>query len=232
DFSYALVAAGRRPNVQRLGLEGLGLALDRFGLPEFDPATLQVGDLPLFLAGDANQMLPLLHEAADEGRIAGRNAALYPQIAPGMRRSRLTVVFTHPQIAMIGQPYSELAANRTAIGQVSFSNQGRSRVMLENKGLMRVYADYASGRLLGAEIFGPRAEHLAHLLAWAHQQRLTIEQLLEMPFYHPVIEEGLRTALQEVAHALKNAPPDLDLMPIEEPVEILATSGQDPVAHL
>jgi dihydrolipoamide dehydrogenase len=47
---------------------------------------------------------------------------------------------------------------------------------------------------------GPRGEHIGHLLAWAHQQHMTVEQMLAMPFYHPVIEEGLRTALRD-AHA-------------------------------
>lgn len=69
--------------------------------------------------------------------------------------------------------------------------------MLKNKGLLRIYADARSGRFVGAEMFGPRAEHLGHLLAWAHQSGLTISDMLDMPFYHPVIEEGLRTALRD-----------------------------------
>jgi dihydrolipoamide dehydrogenase len=58
-----------------------------------------------------------------------------------------------------------------------------------------MYADEHSGRLLGAEIAGPRAENLGHLLAWAHQQSLTMDQMLEMPFFHPSFEEGIATAL-------------------------------------
>lgn len=229
EYDYALVAAGRRPNVQKLGLETMGVELNKLGLPAFDQRTLQIGRLPVFLAGDANHVLPLLHEAADEGRIAGRNAAHYPELEVGKRRSHISVVFSHPQIAMVGQRYSELDPNNTAIGHVSFVNQGRSRVMLENKGLMRVYADYGSGRFLGAEIFGPRAENLAHLLAWSHQAELTIDQMLAMPFYHPVIEEGLRTALQDAARQLRLGPPKEAAELPEEPIEVLATSGpEDP----
>lgn len=229
EFAYALVTAGRRPNLARLGLESLGVACDRLGVPDFDRKTLQVGKTPVFLAGDANHVLPLLHEAADEGRIAGRNAAHYPEVEPGPRRSPLSIVFTHPEIAMVGQRYSELERNRVAIGHVSFANQGRSRVMLENKGLMRIYADYNSGRFLGAEMFGPRVEHIAHLLAWAHQQEMTIEQMLTMPFYHPVIEEGLRTALQDTVHQIKLGPPVETGDEFEEPIDILSTSGpEDP----
>jgi dihydrolipoamide dehydrogenase len=79
---------------------------------------------------------------------------------------------------------------------VSFEDQGRSRILLRNKGLLNVYGDLATGHFLGAEMLAPGAEHLAHLLAWALQAGMTVAQMLEMPFYHPVIEEGLRTALR------------------------------------
>ena len=69
--------------------------------------------------------------------------------------------------------------------------------MLKNRGVLRVYADARNGRFLGAEMFGPRAEHIGHLLSWAHQSEMTIDEMLKMPFYHPVIEEGLRTALRD-----------------------------------
>ena len=69
--------------------------------------------------------------------------------------------------------------------------------MLRNKGLLHVYAQTGTGRFLGAEMLGPDAEHIGHLLAWALQMKLTVAQMLDMPFYHPVIEEGLRTALRD-----------------------------------
>jgi dihydrolipoamide dehydrogenase len=101
----------------------------------------------------------------------------------------------------VGLSYAQLLAQigkQVLVGAVSFVNQGRSRVMLQNKGLLRVYARRSDGRFLGAEMIGPRAEHLAHLLAWACQSQMTVAQMLDMPFYHPVIEEGLRTALREL----------------------------------
>ena len=64
--------------------------------------------------------------------------------------------------------------------------------MLRNKGMLHVYAELGSGMFLGAEMLGPEAEHIGHLLAWALQMKLTIAQMLEMPFYQPVLEEGLR----------------------------------------
>ncbi|VFS46611.1 dihydrolipoamide dehydrogenase [Budvicia aquatica] len=109
---------------------------------------------------------------------------------------------------MVGSTYRELNQKFSAcgcfeIGKVSFENQGRSRVMLRNKGLLHVYGEQGTGRFLGAEMIGPGAEHIAHLLAWAHQQEMTVGQMLDMPFYHPVIEEGLRTALRDLESKLK-----------------------------
>jgi dihydrolipoamide dehydrogenase len=72
-----------------------------------------------------------------------------------------------------------------------------------NKGLLRVYGDRNTGQFLGAEMIGPRAEHIGHLLAWAHHSHLTVSDILERPFYHPVIEEGVRTALRKLNHELQ-----------------------------
>ncbi len=201
-FAYVLATTGRTPNVDRLGLENTTLRLDRRGVPVYDPTTLQCGTSRVFIAGDANADVPLLHEAADEGRIAGENAARFPEVTPSTRRSPLSVVFTDPNIAMVGESWSQVKSRDPVVGRVSFDDQGRSRVMLQNRGRLHVYADRATGRLLGAEMIAPRAEHLSHLLAWAHQQRLTIDQMLAMPFYHPVVEEGLRTALRDASTQL------------------------------
>lgn len=205
-FDYALAATGRRPNVSGLGLENTSLALDKRGVPVFDRLTMQAGDSAIFIAGDANNTVPLLHEASDEGRIAGENAANYPNVRAGHRRAPLGVVFSDPQIAVVGRSFAQLEEGSFVTGAVSFENQGRSRVMLKNRGMLHVYADRASGEFLGAEMIGPSAEHIGHLLAWAVQQKLTIAQMLDMPFYHPVIEEGLRTALRDAAANLAAQP--------------------------
>jgi dihydrolipoamide dehydrogenase len=210
-FQYVLMAAGRSPNVDDIGIEHSGLALDARGIPLFDHHTMQCGTSHIFIAGDADDERPVLPEAADQGRIAGDNARRYPDVRPGLRRTKLTIAFTEPQIATLGATYRELSADgkpKFALGEVSFENQGRSRVMLQNHGLLRVYGEYGSGRFLGAEMIGPRAEHVGHLLAWACQARMTVDQMLEMPFYHPVVEEGVRTALRALHAALAAGAPD------------------------
>jgi dihydrolipoamide dehydrogenase len=205
EFEHVLVAAGRRPNVDALDLARAGLELDARGLPKWDPQTTQCGDAPIFLAGDVNGYAPLLHEATDEGRIAGENAARYPDVSRHVRRTPLVIVFSEPQMAIAGQSYATLDADRTEIAEVSFENQGRARVMARNAGLVRLYATRDDCILRGAELFTPDAEHLAHLLSWSVQQKLTVQRLLRMPYYHPVLEEGLRFGLRRLAKQLKVA---------------------------
>jgi dihydrolipoamide dehydrogenase len=192
-----------------IGIEHSGLALAADGVPRFDSRTMQCGSSHIFIAGDANNERPVLPEAADHGKIAGDNAGRYPDVRPGLRRTPLTIAFTEPNIATLGANYRSLCASgmpKFAVGEVSFENQGRSRVMLQNKGMLRVYGQYGTGRFLGAEMIAPRAEHLAHMLAWACQGRMTVERMLDMPFYHPVVEEGVRTALRDLAANLAKDP--------------------------
>ena len=208
-FEYLLAATGRRPNVDNLDIQNADIELDEKGLPLFDPHTLRCGQSHIFIAGDANNNLPLLHEAADEGRIAGNNAASYPDVRAGLRSTPLAVVFTDPQIASVGLTIDEVdkrCGGSFAVGEVSFENQGRSRVIGKNSGLLRVYGEHGSGLFMGAEMFGPAAEHIAHLLAWSAQRRLTVSEMLGMPFYHPVIEEGVRTALRDLNRNLNIGP--------------------------
>jgi dihydrolipoamide dehydrogenase len=79
--------------------------------------------------------------------------------------------------------------------------------MGSNRGLIRLYSDRDTGRLLGAAVVGPRVGHLAHLLAWSVQQGHAVEQMRGMPFYRPVIEEALQDALKETARRFAAAPP-------------------------
>lgn len=197
-FAWVLSAIGRVPNYDQIGLENTSVPLDARGRPSINLDTLQLGDAPIFAAGDVTGDRTLLHEASDEGTTAGDNAARFPQLSAVPRRSALAVAFCDPQIVVVGAPFRAMPAD-VVVGRVSFSDQGRSRVMLQNRGALHVYADRCTGRLLGAEGIGPRAEHWGHLLAWSHQQGLTVDQMLAMPFYHPVIEEGVRTALRDAA---------------------------------
>ena len=211
SFSHVLVAAGRRPNTSGMGLEELDIPRDEKDHIIVPMDTLQLGELPLFMAGDANNKRPLLHEASDEGRIAGRNASSFPKLSDSFRSESIAVAFTSPQMAFVGKPWKDLDPKETAVGQVSYANQGRARVMLVNQGVVRLYADRESCRLVGGELLGPAMEHMAHLLTWVIQSRMRVLDLLRLPFYHPVLEEGLRTALRALAedlHTTSECPPE------------------------
>jgi dihydrolipoamide dehydrogenase len=192
-----LCSIGRVPNVEGLGLENFGVELDTRGIPAYDPSSMQVGDLPIFIAGDASGERPVLHEAGDEGKIAGYNAAR-DRIAYFRRKVPMFINFCDPNICVVGTRWSELDQETTAVGQINFAPVGRALIMGKNKGVLRVYADKRSGVILGSEMIAPKGENLAHLLCWCIEQGLTVGRLLRMPFYHPVIEEALQAALYDL----------------------------------
>ncbi len=204
-FAQVLAATGRRPNLAALNLDVTGIERNAQGALAFDSRTMQCGKSPIFIAGDVTDDRPLLHEASDEGHIAGQNAALFPNVQAQRRRTPLAIVFVDPQVAIAGQSYQQLetAGVDFEMGEVSFDDQGRARTMGRNSGHLRIYGKWQCGTILGAEMIGPRVEHLAHLLAWTAQSALCVGQALNMPFYHPVVEEGVRTALRDLAVKLK-----------------------------
>jgi dihydrolipoamide dehydrogenase len=200
SFERVLVAAGRPPALHDLNLAASGLERSDKGIPKFDPSTLQCGDAPIFLAGDADAQRPVLHEASSEGAIAGRNAASFPKVRKARRAVPLLIMFTDPPLAVVGAPPSDAMV----IGSASYADQGRARVEARNEGLVRVYAGADTGVIAGATLFGPAMDHIAHLFALAIERRETADTLLQLPFYHPTFEEGLKPALREICEAVKS----------------------------
>ena len=217
EVEKALVAMGRKPNVDKLGLDNLNVETDQRGVPlvNFNNQKIKGFD-HLFLPGDVNADRPILHEAADEGNIAGFNAVNAEQCF--QRRTNLGMTFSEPNLAFVGKTWAQLKAENIDFdyGEVSFEGQGRSIVKLKEQGLLRVYAEKSSGQILGAEMQAPDGEHLAHLLAWSISVKLTVFEALKMPFYHPVVEEGLRTALRDLACKIGDCPAE-ELMRCEDP---------------
>jgi dihydrolipoamide dehydrogenase len=215
EVDRIFASIGRRSNVDKLGLEAIDAPLDERGIPVYNPNTMQVGDLPVFLAGDVTGHRPLLHEAGDEGRIAGHNA-ISENMAAFQRKTVLNITFCDPNIVQVGQTFAKLDADTTAVGEMQMAPVGRAQIMAKNRGVIRVYADKQSGLLLGAEMVCAKAENLGHLMAWSIQQGLTVGQLLQMPFYHPVIEEALQAALNDLYGKVdkKNPGPITELRPL------------------
>ncbi len=202
SFSHVLIAAGRPPNLQGLELARTGIVMDDHGTPVFNRHTMRCGSSSIFIAGDADSDRAVLHEASDEGRIAGLNAAAFPGVVEHPRRTPMAVTFSDPQVAVVGR----VDAGDQVTGRVDFADQGRAKVMHKACGHINLYADSKTGRISGAEMIGPGVEHLAHLVAWAVQLELPARGLLYLPFYHPTVEEGLRTALRDLCAHLPVEP--------------------------
>lgn len=184
-----IASLGRTPNLADLELEQIGIALDEKGIPIFDKETMKIKNSNIFIAGDVNSDRPILHEAGDEGKIAGFNAV--NSVRKFSRKPAFNIIFTDPNIAFIGKKYSEVKELDIAIGTFDFSKQGRAIINGSDQGIARLYAEKNSGKILGAELFAPDAEHLAHILVLAIKENLTVYELITMPFYHPTIEEGI-----------------------------------------
>ncbi|MET0065153.1 MAG: dihydrolipoyl dehydrogenase [Candidatus Thiodiazotropha sp.] len=210
-----LASLGRTPNLEGLALQNSGLELDARGIPLHNPNTMQCGDSHIFMAGDLTGDRPILHEAGDEGKIAGYNAS-HDEVLAFQRKTPLAINFCDPNICLVGTPYRALDLDSTAVGEVKLAPVGRAMIMGQNRGVIRVYANCKSGVLLGSEMITPRGENLGHLLSWAIAQNLTVGDLLRLPFYHPVIEEALQAALNNLYAQVetKNPGPIKELLPI------------------
>lgn len=225
-----LVATGRRNTLHTLGLEHVGVQLDDKNRPlKLDKITGEIKDTNVYIVGDANAYLPLLHVSSNEGYLSGKEVALkitgladkvsmsdaiakdpdcsddsniLNDMSPDKSQTATTsmsIIFSEPQIMNVGQSLSDIKEQGRpyVIGEVSFDNQGRSRVMGINCGLLRIYACPKTELILGASMVGPDAEYIAHILATAITNEVDIDGLLASPFYHPTILEGLRTALRD-----------------------------------
>lgn len=205
-----LAALGREPNVAGLELSKAGATPDAYGRFSADRTTLRLPGTSIFFAGDVHPERPLMHEAADEGLIAARGAlALLDDrpTRPAARRTPLGIVFTDPDICSVGVPFDQLDPNSIVVGTAEGSGNGRSRILHAESNLVRVYARRDDGLLLGASMLAEHGEHLAHQLAWAIQRGETVRGLLEVPYYHPVVEEMLQSALKDAVRQIETAPP-------------------------
>ncbi len=202
-YERVLLASGRTSNLHSMKLENGGLVLDSRGLPKYDPLTMQCGDSPVFIAGDATEDLPLWHEAYIEGRIAADSAINFPVRKEGVRTAGLGIYFTDPQMATVGAGYNSLDPEQIVIGKARMSSGPRHEIYNDHRGMIQVYVDKNNGTLLGAEIFGRGAEHMAHTLVLAIEHEMTVAEILQMPVYHPSLEEVMKAALNKAMFQVK-----------------------------
>ena len=190
-----LYALGREPAVEGLQLEKIsGLPLPR---GRVDVAADQGAGLPhLFAAGDVAGPYEIVHIAIQQGEIAARNAArllgrLDSPVERADYRTKIFCLFTQPQIGAVGLTEREALAQKldVVVATHSFADHGKSMVMGETDGFVKLIAERATGRLVGGVAVGPEASDLIHEIAVAIHLRATAQDLAQVPHYHPTLSE-------------------------------------------
>ncbi|TCB49922.1 dihydrolipoyl dehydrogenase [Acinetobacter sp. ANC 4779] len=202
--AYVLVATGRNSHLNSLNLENIDSKFTDLKKLPVDMHTKQLADYPIFIIGDAHTNSPIQHEAAHEGRTTVHNCLNFPKLKNIKTLTPLSIVFSQPEMAIVGQSFKQLTDSKIEFitGFVSYEKQGRAIVLGKNKGAIEVYIDKKTRKFLGSELFVESAEHMAHLLSWILSEALSLDQILEKPFYHPTLEEGLRTAFKHARRQL------------------------------
>jgi pyruvate/2-oxoglutarate dehydrogenase complex dihydrolipoamide dehydrogenase (E3) component len=206
DVDEILLAMGREPATAGLQLDAAGVSLDGKKI-QVQP-TMQTTQPHIFSAGDVCSPLDVVHIAIQQGEIAARNAArlLRGETATEMMDYRLLLfgVFSHPQVAVIGASEAELKAQNIPFVTASypFNDHGKSMVMGETDGFVKMIAQAKTGEILGASCVGPQATELIHEIVIAMHHRTTVQNFMLIPHYHPTLSEIWTYPAEECAEAL------------------------------
>jgi dihydrolipoamide dehydrogenase len=188
-----LVAIGRKPYTQGLGLEKVGVVLSKRGYVQVDEQ-FRTSVPSIFAIGDMIDGPMLAHKASEEGlSVVDSFRGVY---RPVNYLSIPTVVYTQPEAAGVGLTEEEAreAGFTTASGTAYFKGNPRARCMGETDGLVKIIGDSHSGRLLGMHIIGPQASELIGEGMLAMQKGMIVKELAEAPHAHPTLSEAIKEA--------------------------------------
>jgi pyruvate/2-oxoglutarate dehydrogenase complex dihydrolipoamide dehydrogenase (E3) component len=198
-------ALGREPNVSSLDLAAAGVAVTSEGRVKVN-RWQQTSTPHIYAGGDVCGPHDVVHLAVAQGELAARHAfGVSPaQLRPVSKIPLLNVVFTDPPLATIGAQESELVAAKKPhlVASYPFNDHGKSILMDQVRGYVKVIAEPKRGRLLGAEIVGPQAGELIHCFTGPITLGATVHDLLRAPWYHPTLAEILTYPLEEIAEKL------------------------------
>ncbi len=193
DADTVLVATGRKPYVDGLGLEALGVEMAERGQIKTDNhwATNVKG---IYAIGDAIVGPMLAHKAEDEGMavaevIAGKAGHVNYGVIPG-------VIYTHPEVSSVGETEDSLKAAGRAykVGKFSFMGNARAKAVFAGDGFVKILADKTTDRILGAHIIGPGAGDLIHEVCVAMEFGASAQDLAMTCHAHPTYSEAVREA--------------------------------------
>jgi len=206
DAEQILQALGREPNLEGLNLTSAEVRTERGKV--VTQTTQQTSAPHIFAAGDVCGPYEVVHLAIQQGEVAAKNAAL---LLAGKEpkekmdyRMKLEVIFTSPEVAAVG--YSEKECRDKGLEVVrasySFADHGKSMVMGETDGYVKLIALKASGEIVGAEVVGPHASDLIHEPMAVMRYRGTAKDMAEMPHYHPTLSEIWTYPAEEIMEKL------------------------------
>ncbi|MEL7254017.1 MAG: dihydrolipoyl dehydrogenase [Pseudomonadota bacterium] len=193
DADIVLVATGRKPYTDGLGLEALGVTMtDRGQIKTDDQWRTNVPGI--YAIGDAIEGPMLAHKAEDEGMaaaevIAGKHGHVNYGVIPG-------VIYTHPEVASVGKTEEELKEQGVAykVGKFSFMGNGRAKAVFAGDGFVKMIVDADTDRILGAHIIGPMAGDLIHEICVAMEFGASAEDMALTCHAHPTFSEAVREA--------------------------------------
>ncbi|MBB4093876.1 dihydrolipoyl dehydrogenase [Ochrobactrum pecoris] len=191
EADAVLIATGRRPYTDGLGLQEAGIAVDDRGRVAIDDHW-RTNVEGIYAIGDVVQGPMLAHKAEDEGIavaeiIAGQAGHVNFDVIP-------SVVYTQPEVASVGKTEEELKAAgiEYKVGKFPFTANGRARAMLHTDGFVKILADKATDRVLGAHILGYNAGEMIHELAVLMEFGGSSEDLARTCHAHPTMSEAVR----------------------------------------
>lgn len=193
DADVVLVATGRKPFTDGLGLKALGVALTDRGQVKTD-TRYATSVSSIYAIGDAIDGPMLAHKAEDEGMaiaeiLAGQAGHVNYDVIPG-------VIYTHPEVANVGKTEEQLkqAGHAYKVGKFSFMGNGRAKANFAGDGFVKILADANTDRILGAHIIGPMAGDLIHEICVAMEFGAAAEDLARTCHAHPTYSEAVREA--------------------------------------
>ena len=190
---YCLVAVGRRPYTDNLGLDKAGVQLDNRGRVEVD-AHLRTNVPHIYAIGDVVKGAMLAHKAEEEGVyvaeiMAGQKPHINYNLIPG-------VVYTWPEVAGVGATEEQLKEQKVAykVGQFPFKASGRARASNDTDGFVKVLAHQETDEILGVHMIGPRAADLIAEAVVAMEYKASAEDISRMSHAHPTFSEAIKEA--------------------------------------
>jgi len=193
DANVVLVAIGRKPFTEGLGLDLAGVALDERGRVRVDAHYKSSVD-GIYAIGDVIAGPMLAHKAEDEGIAVAE--ILSGQAGHVNYAAIPSVVYTNPEVASVGKTEDELKAEGVEykIGKFPFTANGRAKAMLATQGFVKILADVQTDRVLGAHIVGKNAGEMIHELVTLMEFSGAAEDLARTTHAHPTLSEAIREA--------------------------------------